>query len=350
LYYPSDSLKAKFCVRGKELLYDYCRERSVDHSRCGKLVVASDEEQFRTILPRLQDDALKNGVADTKILRGDDVAAMEPSAKCRGALWSPSTGIVDSHGYMVSLLGDAEANGATLALHTKVVDARIDNDGKILLCCSSSSYGDNLNGRPDQEEDTMWLSCKHVVNCSGLWADRVAAMIHSSITGNDVWSPPKQYFARGSYFRLHGVKSPFSRLVYPVPDPNGGLGVHATIDMAGQTKFGPDVEWLPVDTDPDEIEYAVDPCRALSFYESIRRYWPDLPDDSLVPDYTGVRPKLSHPTLAGLSGSFRDFAVVGPSVHGIPGLVHLFGIESPGLTSSLAIGEYVAAEVTSTAR
>jgi L-2-hydroxyglutarate oxidase LhgO len=320
LYYPSQSYKARFCVRGRELLYQFCQERSVTAKRCGKLIVAKESQQKQ--LKALHEKALENGVADVQLLSCEQVRDIEPNVDAPGgALWSPSTGIVDSHSFMVSLLADAEHNGTTLALRSSVDDGELDHGIRILA-------GD------------MWLSCDVVVNCAGLWADEIAAKLHR----NHSWQPPTQYYCKGNYFRLQGQKSPFSRLIYPLPDERGGLGVHATVDAAGQIKFGPDVEWLDLNTRPDTIDWTVNPRRTDSFYDSIRTYWSDLEDDALVPDYSGVRPKLTHPALLDSTTSsvpFSDFILAGPETHGVPGLVHMFGIESPGLTCAMALAEYV---------
>jgi len=330
IYYPFGSRKATWCVRGKNLLYQYCRDKSIPHQNVGKLVVATQPEHLPT-LQKLHQQSADNGV-ETKLLSAADTLEREPtlSQTIQGALWSPTTGIVDSHSFMVQLLSDAEQDGSTtLALHTAIEDAEIGSREQIIRLYA----------------DGMWLSCRQVVNCAGLWADGIARMIHSATTADktNAWEPPQQYYAKGTYFRPTSTSPKFSHLVYPVPDPLGGLGVHATLDLQGQIKFGPDVEWMAVDTAPDEIDLQPDPSRAESFYESIRSYWPDLKDGSLVPDYTGVRPKLQHPSLAmGEKLSFADFLVAGPETHGVPGLVHLFGMESPGLTSSMAIAEHVA--------
>ena len=318
LYYPPGSLKGKLCMRGKQLLYEYCRERSIFCHRIGKLIVATDEAQLRETLPKLKQQAVANGVMDTRVLSKEEVRDLEPELETVGALHSPSTGIVDSHSFMYALLADVESQGGTLALNTKVTDARI------------------RNGRVELFADGVWLSCDRVINCAGLWADHVARLIHH---GSE-WDPPRQYYARGTYFRLQGVTSPFKHLIYPVPDVRGGLGVHATLDQSGQVKFGPDVEWLPPEADIDTISWEPDLRRGDVFYEAIRRYWPSLPNDALAPDYTGVRPKLAHPDLGGTG--FRNFCFLAEKDHGIPGLVHLMGIESPGLTSSLAIADHVA--------
>ena len=321
LYYPTDSLKARFCVRGKSLLYRFCSERSILYNRCGKLVVATNEDQMQTTVKSLQEQAEKNGVHDTRLLAAEEVKAMEPHVVSHGALWSPSTGALDSHAFMTSLLTDAEENGCTLALHTELEDGAI------------------LGDRAHLQAGGMWLSCKSVINSAGLWADRIADKIHA----NHSWRCPRQYFAKGTYFRLQQT-SPFQRLVYPIPDRQGGLGVHATIDSGGQVKFGPDVEWLHLGADPDQINWKPDAERARSFYVAIRTFWPQLPDDSLFADYIGVRPKLSHPTLVHPI-PFQDFCILGPETHGVSGLFHLLGMESPGLTSSLAIAEHIALSI-----
>jgi L-2-hydroxyglutarate oxidase LhgO len=321
LYYPKNSLKAKLCVQGRQMLYEFCDSRSIAYKKCGKLLVATDAEQVRSNLRELQELAVNNGVTDTRLISREELQNMEPEVHAHGALWSPSTGIVDSHSFMVSLLADAEEHGLTLALRSGVSDGKIKDDGIHL----------NVEG--------MWISSGLVVNSAGLWAHQVASRIHAG----HGWQPPRQYFAKGTYFQLQGP-SPFSHLVYPVPDKRGGLGVHATVDMGGQVKFGPDVEWLDPQTEPDDIDWTPDPDRAQSFYQAIRRYWPGLADDALVPDYTGVRPKLSHPDMVA-SMSFQDFAVVKKDVHGVPGLVHLLGIESPGLTSVMALADYIVQDI-----
>ena len=229
---------------------------------------------------------------------------------------------------MVSLLADAEENGATLALNSKVENAAITPDGRITI----------------QVDDTV-ISCDALVNSAGLWADEIARLVHSNPDG---WQPPRQFYAKGNYFRLEGVKTPFRHLVYPMPEAAGGLGVHATIDWSGNSvKFGPDVEWFPPDATPDSLDLTPDPTRGDAFYAAIRKYWPDLPDDALVPDYAGIRPKLSHPDAP--TGLPADFCIVRSDEHGIPGLVHLLGMESPGLTSSMAIAEYVKEALTTDA-
>ena len=310
LYYPRDSLMARCCVEGRVALYDYARARGVPHARLGKLIVATNEDE-RGQLEAIRARAAANGVDDLRVLSAGEARAMEPALACVGALHSPSTGIVDSHAYMLALLGDAEAEGATLACRAPFVSARAIAGG----------FEVEIGG----EEPTR-LACRTLVNAAGLHAPAVARAI--APTPREL--TPREYFARGVYFTLAG-RAPFSRLIYPVPAP-GGLGTHLTLDMGGQARFGPDVEWI------DAIDYTVDPRRAAAFYTAIRRYWPDLPDGALQPGYAGVRPKISGP-----GEPARDFVIQGPAVHGVAGLVHLFGIESPGLTASLAIAGRVAA-------
>jgi L-2-hydroxyglutarate oxidase LhgO len=308
IYYPVGSLKARLCVAGKTLLYRYCAERGVAHRRIGKILVAADESE----LPALAGYAKKgaaNGVA-LEPMTAAEVARREPAVRAVAGLWSESTGIIDSHGLMLALLGDAQAGGATLVTHTPVTHGRIAQGGIVL----------HTGGA-----DPMALHCRLLVNSAGMGAQRLARAIEGMPAG----LVPPAYYAKGHYFTLAG-RSPFSHLVYPMPD-HAGLGIHVTLDLGGQCKFGPDVtRWLAA---PD---YAFEDGLEPRFYEAIRRYWPDLPDGALQPGYTGVRPKVSGPTEAA-----GDFVLQGPSVHGVPGLVNLFGIESPGLTSSLAIAQAV---------
>ncbi|MGQ0618506.1 MAG: NAD(P)/FAD-dependent oxidoreductase [Panacagrimonas sp.] len=312
IYYPAGSLKARLCVRGRELLYDYCAARGVAHRRCGKLIVATQESQAAE-LEKIAQAAARNGVADLGRLSAGEALALEPALHCTAALLSPSTGIIDSHGYMLALLGEAEDAGATLALLSPVDRLRVDSDGTAVF----------TNGDPDPLLKARW-----VVNAAGLHAPDLARRTE----GFPAAQVPPTYFAKGSYFTLTG-RAPFTRLVYPVPEP-GGLGVHLTLDLGGQARFGPDVEWVEA---PD---YAVDPRRADSFYAVIRRYWPGLRDGQLAPGYAGVRPKIS-----GRLDPAADFRIEGPETHGVQGMVQLFGIESPGITASLAIAECVAAMV-----
>ena len=338
IYYPHTSLKARFCVEGKQMLYDYCQERNIPFRRCGKLVVATSDEQMQT-LHQLYTQAQQNGVTDVQLLSRDHVLAMEPLVKSSGALYSPSTGVLDSQSLMLSLLADAESEGTTLALRSEVKDGRLEPDGTISM-----------------HVDGIWVTSTHVVNAGGLRADRIARMMHKGAPNpprdqHSEWQPPRQYFCKGSYFQLQNVKEqPFQHLIYPIPDKRGGLGIHATIDVAGHVKFGPDVEWLDLETDPDRIDYTPDSARAEAFRASIKAYYPSLPNDALHVDYAGVRPKLSHPQLDSSTESllFHDFRIATAKDHGVPGLVHLLGIESPGLTSSMALAEYVCDELLGT--
>ena len=308
LYYPRNSLKARLCVSGRAALYRYCAERGVAHRRCGKLIVATTKAEEME-LARIVTAAADNGVGDLRPLDRKAAMALEPALNCSAALLSPSTGLIDSHGLMLALQGEAEECGAMIAFHSPVLGGTV-TDGGIVL---------RIGGRQPME-----LLCRSVVNSAGLGAVAIA----EAMDGLSKEFVPEQYLAKGNYFTL-SMASPFSRLIYPVPEP-GGLGVHLTLDLAGRARFGPDVEWV------DGIDYAVDPARADRFYAAIRRYWPDMPDAVLAPGYSGIRPKLGPP-----GSPARDFVIEGPSRHGIPGLVNLFGIESPGLTASLAIADHV---------
>ncbi len=309
MYYPAGSLKAQFCVRGRQLLYAYCEQRGVGHRRCGKLIVATSPQQVDPLQAILH-KGLANGVDDLQLITGDEARAMEPALACEAALHSPSTGIVDSHGLMLALQGDLEHAGGLVALNSPMAAGQVDGDGIALRMVDGTA-----------------LHTRTLVNAAGLGAIPLAR----AIAGLDARHVPRPHFAKGNYFQLSGARAPFSRLVYPVPEP-GGLGVHLTLDLGGQARFGPDVQWVE---SPDDL--VVDPARGDSFYAEIRRYWPALPDGALVPAYAGMRPKISGP-----GEPAADFVVQGPAEHGVPGLVNLFGIESPGLTSSLAIAERVA--------
>jgi len=309
IYYPKGSLKARACVAGKHLLYEYCASHGVPHRRCGKLIVATHETQLGE-LEGIKQKAHANGVIDVDWIGKDEVSRMEPELFCHGALLSPSTGIIDSHALMLAYLGDAESHGAMLALKTPLLGAQVLANGFVV------------------HTSEMDVSCSILVNSAGLRAPSVA----KAIEGYPAALAPRELYAKGNYYSLTR-RSPFSRLVYPVPEP-GGLGVHVTLDLAGQARFGPDVEWV------ERIDYSVDPRRAERFYAAIRRYWPGLPDDSLAPGYAGIRPKT-----AGPGEPAPDFEIQGPSRHGVPGLVHLFGIESPGLTASLALAGAVRGEL-----
>ena len=307
IYYPAGSLKAALCVRGKQLLYEYCAERGLPHQRCGKLIVATDDAQVAQ-LQGIQAKAAANGVTDLVLMDAAQARDLEPHLQCLAALHSPSTGIVDSHALMLSLLGDLERTGGVLALNSPLDRADIAQAAIDLVA------GDGTQ-----------LRASTVVNAAGLQAPALAARF-AGLAPKHV---PQAHFAKGNYFTLAG-RSPFSRLIYPVPE-SAGLGVHLTIDLGGQARFGPDVQWVS-----DAQDLVVDPARGDAFYAEVRKYWPELPDGALQPAYAGIRPKIHGP---GTPAS--DFVIQGPAVHGIPGLVNLFGIESPGLTSALAIAEYV---------
>lgn len=315
IYYPTGSLKAELCLRGRELIYDYCAARNVDHHRCGKFIVATSDAQSAALDGILR-QAHANGCVEVRRIGAANAMAREPALVCTDALESPMTGIVDSHGLMLALQGDAERAGASFAFGSKVLGGQVTRAG-IELTVGSEDYR---------------VRADLVVNAAGLWAPSIA----SRLDGLPPTSVPQACFAKGNYFSLAG-RSPFGRLVYPVPEP-GGLGVHLTLDLAGQARFGPDVEWLPSTQSPDALDYRVDPVRGDGFYAAIRRYWPQLPDGALAPAYSGVRPKL---LVSGAPAT--DFMLSLPADHGVPGYVGLYGIESPGLTSSLAIAERVAA-------
>jgi L-2-hydroxyglutarate oxidase LhgO len=308
IYYKADSLMARMCVSGKHALYRYCRDHGIPHRNCGKLIVATTSAETEK-LQSIRAHAQANGVGDLKTLTGAEARALEPALNCDAALLSPSTGIIDSHAYMLALRGDAEDSGAACAFHTPLLRARVVADGIEL----------DAGG-----EAPMSLKCRLLVNAAGLDAPLLAR----GIDGMPIELIPPAYLAKGNYFSC-SARAPFSHLIYPVPEP-GGLGVHLTLDMAGQARFGPDVEWV------EKVDYAVDPARAERFYPAIRRYWPTLPDGALMPSYSGIRPKIVPPAVA-----TQDFLIQGPREHGVDGLINLFGIESPGLTSSLAIADYV---------
>jgi L-2-hydroxyglutarate oxidase LhgO len=312
LYYRPDSLKARLCTAGRELLYAYAAAHGVPHRRCGKLVVATDETETNA-LAALKENAERNGVVGIRLLTGSQAHSIEPEIACAAALDVPATGIIDQHQLLWAVLGDAEAAGATLALHSPVVAGAITARGFIL---------DIGGGAPTQ------IGCRVLINAAGLNAQTVAR----SLRGLDHATVPKQVLAKGSYFSLSG-KAPFRRLIYPLPVP-GSSGLHAGLDLAGRMRFGPDVEWV------DRTDYQIDPAREPLFVAAIRRYWPGLPDGALQPDYAGVRPKLAR---AGPHDA--DFVVQGVGDHRVPGLINLYGIESPGLTASLALADYVADQV-----
>jgi L-2-hydroxyglutarate oxidase LhgO len=308
IYYPPGSHKARLCVQGRQLLYPYCEQHGVRHRRCGKLIVATSGAQVATLL-RIQAHAADNGVHDLRLLDEADAKRMEPELHCVAALHSPSTGIIDSHGLMLAFQGDAEDHGAMLALRSPVSGGTIASTGIAL----------EVGGA-----EPMRILARSVINSAGLMAPRIAA----SLKGFPREKAPPEYFCKGNYYSLAG-RSPFTHLIYPVPEA-AGLGVHLTLDLAGQARFGPDVEWIA------EIDYDVDLRRADGFYRAIRDYWPGLRDGQLAPGYAGIRPKLDGP---GKPAS--DFLIQGPSEHGVQGLVNLFGIESPGLTAALALADHV---------
>ncbi len=316
IYYPAGSLKAQLCVAGKEQLYTYCADHGVTHSRLGKLIVATDKDQ----LPALGDisaAAERNGVHDLKRLSAEEARALEPELACEGALLSPSTGIVDTHGLMLSLQGGLEDHGGSIALNAELKSARpLGESGGFKL----EVEGEDFSG--------LKLTCKNLIIAAGLGSSPLV----ETIFDGHAYSPPPVYFAKGNYFALQGA-APFKRLIYPVPIP-GGLGVHLTLDSGGQARFGPDVEWV------DTIDYDVDLKRADSFYAAVRRFWPGLRDGTLHADYAGIRPILTYKVKG-----INDFAIHTKDQHGFSRLVCLFGIESPGLTSCLAIADYVANQI-----
>jgi len=306
LYYPNGSSKARHCVAGKTLLYDYCSQRGIPFRRCGKLLVATEANQVAQI-DKLRANAAGNGVDDLALIDAAEARSMEPALRCSAALLSPSSGILDSHAYMLSLLGDFENSGGTAVFNTPVTGGRIDRDGVIV----HAQGADPLHARL-------------VVNCAALGAQALA----HAIEGFPAAHIPQLRYVRGNYFTLSG-RSPFSHLIYPLPEA-AGLGVHLTIDMGGQAKFGPDVEWI------DRLDYAVDPKRADAFYREIVKYWPGIKDRELQPAYAGIRPKINGPGEAA-----ADFHIAGGETHGVRGIINLFGIESPGLTGSLSIADEV---------
>ncbi|WP_426415703.1 NAD(P)/FAD-dependent oxidoreductase [Aestuariirhabdus sp. LZHN29] len=313
IYYPTGSLKAQLCVRGKTLLYDYCAQQQIPHQRCGKLIVACEADE-EPQLAEIEQRARANGVADLKRLDASAIHALEPELNACSALWSPSTGIVDSHALMQSCQFDAERQGAMLLLDTQVVSLARDGSDFIIGAITAG--------------EEYEFACSQLVNCGGLHAQALASMLE----GYDLNLIPPLHYCKGHYFSLSGAR-PFSHLIYPVPERNTtGLGVHATLTLDGQVRFGPDTLYI------DSIDYGVPADLADSYYRTIRRYYPALADGSLQADYAGIRPKLQGP-----DDPFTDFCLQGTDVHGIPGLVHAFGIESPGLTASLAIAEQIAA-------
>jgi len=308
IYYPAGSLMARFCVAGRRALYAYCAEKGVPHANCGKLIVATSAQED-AMLAGIKRRAEANGVEGMRVLSAAEATGLESNLNCTSALLSPATGIIDSHAFMLALQGDAENAGAVPAFLSPVMGGRVVRGGLEV----------DVGGA-----DPTSLRCRLLVNSTGLHAPYLA----SHIAGMPADHIPRAYYAKGNYFTLSG-RSPFSRLIYPVPVP-GGLGVHLTIDLGGQARFGPDVEWI------DGIDYTVDPARAEGFYAAVRKYWPALKDGALQPGYAGIRPKI-----VPRGAPAQDFVVQGPQTHGVPGLINLFGIESPGLTASLALAEHV---------
>ncbi len=305
IYYPKDSLKARLCVAGKQQLYAYCAQRNIPHKRLGKLIVAATPEQT-SALADIARRAKLNGVDDLYQISGSQARALEPELQCDAALVSPSTGIVDSHALMLALQGDAENYGAQCVFHTPFCNGEVLENGEFRL---------RFEG-----VEAMEITARCVINACGLSAPSVARRL----SGQPQEHIPNAYFCKGSYFTLSG-KAPFSRLIYPMPD-HAGLGVHLTLDLGGQAKFGPDTQWIANE------DYTLDPRRGDAFYDAVRRYWPALPDGALSPGYTGIRPKITDAHSAA-----ADFIIAGPATHGVNHLLNLFGIESPGLTSCLAI-------------
>lgn len=312
IYYATGSLKHRLCVEGRRQLYPYLAAHGVEHRKCGKLIVATDAAEDEKVEASFS-QATRNEVEGMSRLTAAQARALEPALFCTSALQSAETGIVDSHGFMLALLGDLERLGGVLALRAPVLGGAVLDNGGFEL---------RIGG-----DAPMILRCRQLVNAAGLDATKVAAHLDGAP------APPRLVLAKGSYFGCR-VRPAFSRLIYPTP-VDGGLGVHVTLDLAGRMRFGPDVEWLS-NTDPASVEYAVDPKRGDGFYAAVRRYWPGLPDNALIPDYAGCRPKLSGP-----GEPASDYRVDGPGDHGQAGLVQLFGIESPGLTSALAIADMV---------
>lgn len=309
IYYPTGSLKARLCLPGRNALYRYCAEHAVNHRRIGKVIVACDDSEREGLAKYLHQGEV-NGCDDLRMLGKAELAEMEPEVRCVAGFLSPSTGIIDAHGLMLAYLGDLEQHGGALALASPVLSGKVNGEGVVL----------KVGGK-----ESVTLAARSVVNCAGFHAQALAR----SLAGVPPATIPPTYYAIGHYYTLSG-KAPFNRLVYPVARRDW-LGVHVTIDLGGQVKFGPDIEWI------DRIDYDFDTSREESFYAAIRRYYPGLKDGALQPGYTGIRPKIHPP-----GEPAPDFVIQGPRDHGVPGLVNLYGIESPGLTSSLAIGDYVA--------
>jgi len=313
LYYPTGSRRAYHCPRGRRMLYDFCASHGVPHRKCGKLVVATNADEIGR-LEAVHKQARANGVEGVEIIDAAVAKRLEPALACVAAMHSPETGIIDSHRFMLALRGDLEDRGGMVAFASLI---------ERLKPAPGGGWDAALAGSEPQ-----WLGFDAVVNCAGLGAQRLAR----ATEGYPAERVPRLVLAKGNYFAFAG-RPVFSRLIYPVPVP-GGLGVHVTLDLAGRMRFGPDVEWI------EREDYDVDPSRALAFYQRIRDYWPGLPDSSLAPDYCGIRPKLTGP-----GETAADFMLEGPAQHGLARIVHLFGIESPGLTCALSIAEEVTASL-----
>jgi L-2-hydroxyglutarate oxidase LhgO len=320
IYYPVGSNKAKLCLKGKELLYEFCQSHGVAHKRLGKLIVAVNDSEIAE-LAKIKAKAIANGVLDLAELDQQQLRQLEPELNAVAGLFSPSTGIIDSHQYMLSLLGDAEQHSAMLILNSMVTSGYLDVDGIVLRIQQNSANNNAVNNNDD-----LYIKAKRVVNAAGLQANQIL----STIEGFPTAHAPKLYYCKGNYFTLN-TPSPFRHLIYPVPN-NAGLGVHLTLDLMNRAKFGPDTEWI------DAPNFDVNLARLAEFYQVIRAYWPNLMDDSLSPGYTGIRPKL----VSNSSSLPADFCIQTEAEHGVAGLVNLLGIESPGLTASLAIAAQVA--------
>jgi L-2-hydroxyglutarate oxidase LhgO len=311
IYYQPGTLKARLCVEGRAALYAFCRNRGVPHRSCGKLIVAAGPAQIAE-LARIKVNAETCGVTNLVWLDKAEVGALEPDIRCDRALFSPSTGIIDSHAYMLALLGEAEVHGASLVCNTEVTGLKRERPGWLVSIAG---------------EQAPVVCARTVINCAGLHAGQIANMVDELPSTHR----PRLRYARGCYF-TYGAKTRFRHLIYPVPEP-GGLGTHLTLDMAGQARFGPDVEWV------DVIDYAVAANRRDKFGKAVQQFWPEVDPTQLQPAYAGIRPKLSGP-----GEPPADFRIDGPTDHGVPGLFNLFGIESPGLTSSLALADHVFAK------
>ncbi|WVZ13477.1 hypothetical protein V8G54_011043 [Vigna mungo] len=333
IYYPANSFKATFCVRGRDMLYEYCSQHDIPHKQIGKLIVATRSSE----IPKLCDilnRGIQNGVDGLKMVDGVDAMKIEPELQCMKAILSPVTGIVDSHSLMLSLVGEAENHGATFTYNSTVIGGHVEGND----ICVHVTETDRLKEWKGTSilHPELLLSSKLIVNSTGLSAPALAKRFRGLKSG----VVPPSYYARGCYFTLSNTKvSPFRHLIYPIPE-DGGIGVHVTIDLNGQVKFGPNVEWIDsvddISSFQNKFDYSVNPNRAERFYPEIRKYYPNLKDGSLEPGYSGIRPKLSGPSQLP-----ADFVIQGEEIHGVPGLINLFGIESPGLTSSMAIAEFI---------